>query len=156
MRRKDFNRENGIIRVAFQKENWQRQAVCLPNMVTLLVSASLGLDEQSFFHCVHWTYCERELNFYCIKPLEFGDLSVIVAGTTSLSKRQRHFEVGLQQKSEHMTLLHWSVVIRRKEQKLFENCLVQKQNSKTMMEYRFSQLCRVRKKEYFQIPNSKR
>lgn len=84
---KNFNRENYMIRFAFQKENWQRKASCLPNMVKMLVSAVriwVLVNKLHFLHCIHWIYCEQELNFYYSKPLKSGNLPVIVASTTFL------------------------------------------------------------------------
>lgn len=76
-----------MIRFAFQKENWQRKASCLPNMVKLSVSAVriwVLVNKLRFLHCIHWIYCEQELNFYYIKPLKSGNLSVTVVSTTFL------------------------------------------------------------------------
>lgn len=67
------------------------------------------MNKLSFLHFIHKNYCEQELNFYCIKPLKFGNVSVTAPSTTSLSNRHWWLEYSrcCKQNSEYVALVWW-------------------------------------------------
>lgn len=46
-----------MINFACQRENWQRQANCLPNMMKL--QSLLVCVPMNEMDCIQWTYCEK-------------------------------------------------------------------------------------------------
>lgn len=79
------------------------------------------MNKLSFLHCTHWTYCEPELNFYRIKPLKFGSLSITEASN-------RHWFLGdrwlLQKNSEHLILVWWVSGYWKEKKSMCADCLV--------------------------------